>query len=171
MKPDRRTGAFAIAAAGAAVIAALVYLFHRDREPDPPAGFETHETLLAAGFQLWNVLKQRDFQPPAGFRYRKDEWGNSLGYVLDKCQLKDVPEYLLHGWQLDPPDEMGYLIIMRSSGPDGQMETDDDLTFWRINSVEDGYLKGQGEVYNEDVWPELTAYLRYIREAGATGGG
>lgn len=171
MKRDRRTGAVVVAAAGVPLIAVVAYTLLRDAEAEPPAGYETNKTLRRAGLRFWNVLKQRDFQPPDGFKYRGDEWGQALDVHLDACQLKDIPAHLLQGRQLDPPDEIGYLIIVTSKGPDGHLDTDDDLTFWRINSVEDGYLKGQGEVYNEDVWPELTAYLRYIRGAASTGGG
>lgn len=171
MKLDRRTGTFAIAAAGVALVTVLVALL-RDSEADPPTGYETQDTLRHAGVRLWNVLKQRDYQPPDGFSYREDEWGNAVDVVVDKCRLKDVPDHLLQGQQFtDPPDEMGYLIIVTSKGPDGQLDTNDDLIHWRVNGVEDGQLKGQGEVYKEEVWPDLAAYVNRIRGAGSTGGG
>lgn len=85
-----------------------------------------------------------------------DEWGNFLGIEIDKRQVKDLPDVLLQGRELSaPPEQMVWMIVVASMGPDEQPNTEDDLRYWRINGADDGQFVDHGFAYDEERWPSL----------------
>ena len=102
-------------------------------QPNATGGAADNRTLQYRTVSLWDENARNQLRTPSQRAFNKDvsiEWGNAWQFAIGDAKMAIANDPLSGSDDANPNGRNGFSVGVRSLGPDGEPDTEDDINTW-----------------------------------------